>query len=67
MGPQETSQITSQVFVSPFTPAQLQGVMASARDTLSELGYQVNPQHSQALSDSTLSTAEKPARQSFTT
>lgn len=59
MGTQETSQITSEVFVSPFTPAQLEELMASARDILSDLGYQVNPQHSKAVSHRDLSTAGK--------
>lgn len=41
----ETSQITSEVFVKPFTATQLEGVVASARDTLCNLGYQVNIRH----------------------
>lgn len=41
----ETSQITSEVFVKPFTATHLEGVVASARDTLCNLGYQVNTRH----------------------
>lgn len=61
MDTHDASQITSEVFVSPFTPAQLEGVMASARHILSDLGYHVNPQHSKVVSGSDHNTAEKVA------
>lgn len=59
--PQETSQITSEVFVGPFTSTQLEGLMASARGTLSDLGYQVNAQHIEPMADNDLGSAAKTA------
>ena len=38
----EESQITSEVFVKPFTATELQQAMASAQHSLQDLGFQLN-------------------------